>query len=232
MEEKSVENQSQYIKVLNKEKVLEFQLNQITGFDESEIIFQNISQKNIVSKIYINNYKHFKCSPNIISLSKNSTVKIKVIKDDKNYTLTNSDIFLIISHPMDNQQEKDEKKLNEIFKNNGYKDQGQKIFLVGYKKSEEKKENKEDELVKKIKELEKEVFEKAKVDNVEIKKEIKNDVKTEIKNEIKNDIKTEIRNEIPKTEKQSTSIITYLIILGLLVLVFNFFLAKFIKKEK
>ena len=66
------------------------------------------------------------------------------------------------------------------------------------------------------------------MENVEIKKEIKNDVKTEIKN----DIKTEIRNEIPKTEKQSTSIITYLIILGLLVLVFNFFLAKFIKKEK
>ena len=144
MEEKPEEIQSQYIKVLNKEKVLEFQLNQITGFDESEIIIQNISPKNIVSKIYINNYKHFKCSPNIISISKNSTAKIKVVKDDKNYAISNSDIFLIISHPMDNQQEKDEKKLNEIFKNNGYKEQGQKIFLVGYKKGEEKKENKED----------------------------------------------------------------------------------------
>ena len=207
MEEKTVETlKNNYIKILNKEKVLEFNLNKKSGFEESEIIIQNITQENIVSKIYINNYKQFKCCPNIITLSKNSTCKIKVIIDNKNYTISNSDVFLVISHPLENFKEKlDEKKLNEIFKCNNFKEKGEKVFLVGYKKKEKTIGKKEDELVKKIKELEKEVLEDI------VKKEEKKEVE-----------------EANKTSLKSYA--SYLIIFGLLLFVVNFFLKKYLEK--
>ena len=71
-----MENVNEYIKVLNKEKVLEFKLNKNSGFEESEIIIQNNHQKNIISKIYINNYKNFKCSKNIVITPINYESKI------------------------------------------------------------------------------------------------------------------------------------------------------------
>ena len=206
MEEKIKEDEIEFIKVLNKEKVLEFKLNKNSGFEESEIIIQNISNQNIISKIYINNYKQFKCSSNILTLQKNSTSKIKVTMDNKGYTISNSDVFLIISHPLENQEEiSDPKKLNEIFKNNNLKEKGQKVFLVGYKKKEKHEEKKEDELVKKIRELEKEVLEGV--------------FKEEIKKE----------KEIKKTNLFSCS--TYLIIYVFLVPIINFFILKYFKNQ-
>ena len=205
MEEKPDIKENNYIKILNKEKVLEFKNNNQSGYDESEIIIQNISNENIISKIYINNYKNYKCTPNIIITSQNSTSKIKVTMDNKDYTILNSDIFLIISHPVDNSfNESDSKKLDEYFKNNGFKEKGQKIFLVAYKKVTQKKEKKDDELIKKIKELEKEVF-----DDIE-------EVKTEETNSISN--------------SKSSSIYIYLIVFGLLVFIVNSLLAKLLKK--
>ena len=206
MEEKIKKDEVEFIKVLNKEKVLEFKLNKNSGFEESEIIIENISNQNIISKIYINNYKQFKCSPNILTLQKNSTSKIKVTMDNKGYTISNSDVFLIISHPLENSEEiSDQKKLNEIFKNNNLKEKGQKVFLVGYKKKEKHEEKKEDELVKKIKELEKEVLEGV--------------FKEEIKKE----------KEIKKTNLFSCS--TYLIIFVFLVPIINFFILKYFKNQ-
>ena len=126
--------------------------------------------------------------------------------DNKDYTISNSDIFLIISHPVDNSlKDSDSQKLNEYFKNNEFKEKGQKIFLVAYKKRIEKKEKKDDELIKKINELEKEVF-----DDIE-------EVKTE-------EIDSNISNS------KSTSIYVYLIIFGLLVFIVNSLLAKLLKK--
>ena len=215
MEEKIKADEMNFVKVLNKEKVLEFKLNQKSGFEESEIIIQNISQEKIISKVYINNYKQFKCCPSILTLQKNSASKIKVIMDNKDYTISNSDVFLIISHPFENSEEiSDEKNLNEIFKNNNLKENGQKEFLVGYKKTEKHKEKKEDILIKKIKELEKEVLEDVEVEEKE--KEVLEDVEIEEKEKEK-DIK-------------KTSYINYLIIFGLLVFIINFFLLKYFKK--
>ena len=199
--EEEINEQKNYIKILNKEKVLEFKLNHRTGFDESEIIFQNISQSDIISKIYINNYKYFKVIPNIITTKKNSTSKIKVIMDNKDYLISNSDVFLIISHSIDNSIET--KNLNEFFKSNGLKEKGEKVFLIGYKKSEEKKERnkREEELIKRIKELEKEVFD---------------DIGQDI-----NDI---------KEEKKGYSLITYLILFSLLIFAISLIMSKFFKK--
>ena len=205
MKENSDIKENNYIRILNKEKVLEFKYNNQSGFDESEIIIQNTSEENIISKIYINNYKNYKCSPNIIITSQNSTSKIKVTMDNKNYTISNSDIFLIISHPMDNSlKESDLQKLNEYFKNNEFKEKGQKIFLVGYKKEIQKKEKKDDELIKKIKELEKEVF-----DDINIIKS---------------------KEETITSTNSKSSIYVYLIIFGLLIFIVNSFLGKFLKK--
>ena len=205
MKENSDIKENNYIRILNKEKVLEFKYNNQSGFDESEIIIQNTSEENIISKIYINNYKNYKCSPNIIITSQNSTSKIKVTMDNKNYTISNSDIFLIISHPMDNSlKESDLQKLNEYFKNNEFKEKGQKIFLVGYKKELQKKEKKDDELIKKIKELEKEVF-----DDINIIKS---------------------KEETITSTNSKSSIYVYLIIFGLLIFIVNSFLGKFLKK--
>ena len=204
MKENSDIKDKNYIRILNKEKVLEFKYNNQSGFDESEIIIQNTSKENIISKIYINNYKNYKCSPNIIITSQNSTSKIKVTMDNKDYTISNSDIFLIISHPVDNSlKESDSQKLNEYFKNNEFKEKGQKIFLVGYKKEIQKKEKKDDELIKKIKELEKEVF-----DDINIIKSKEETISTNSK----------------------SSIYVYLIIFGLLIFIVNSFLGKFLKK--
>ncbi len=152
------------IKVLNKEKILEFKKNVSSGLDEAEIILENNSGETFISKIYINNYKYFKCSPNITIINKNSTKKIKVIIDDKNYKITDYDIFLIISHPVqedNNLQNLEPKKLDEFFKNNSFKEKGQKLYLVGYKNEEKKieKKSEDDELMNKIKELEKQVYE-------------------------------------------------------------------------
>jgi len=206
MEEKIKNDEVEFIKVLNKEKVLEFKLNKNSGFEESEIIIENISNQNIISKIYINNYKQFKCSPNILTLQKNSTSKIKVTMDNKGYTISNSDVFLIISHPLENSEEiSDQKKLNEIFMNNNYKEKGQKVFLVGYKKKEKLEEKKEDELVKKIKELEKEVLEGVFKEEIEKEKDIK------------------------KTNLFSCS--TYLIICVFLVPIINFFILKYFRNQ-
>ena len=205
MKENSDIKDKNYIRILNKEKVLEFKYNNQSGFDESEIIIQNTSEENIISKIYINNYKNYKCSPNIIITSQNSTSKIKVTMDNKDYTISNSDIFLIISHPVDNSlKESDSQKLNEYFKNNEFKEKGQKIFLVGYKKELQKKEKKDDELIKKIKELEKEVF-----DDINIIKS---------------------KEEIITSTNSKSSIYVYLIIFGLLIFIVNSFLGKFLKK--
>ena len=244
MEEKTEANEN-FIKVLNKEKVLEFKLNQKSGFEESEIIIKNSSKENIISKVYINNYKQFKCCPSILTLQNNATCKIKVIMDNKDYTISNSDVFLIISHPFENSEEiSDEKKLNEIFKNNNLKEKGQKEFLVGYKKKEKHEEKKEDELVKKIKELEKEVLEdvtkeeKEKIE--ELGKEVLEDVTEEEKEKFKElvnkaleDVKKEEMergkdNNNNKTNK--SSYVNYFIIFGLLVFIINFFLLKYFKK--
>ena len=205
MKENSDIKENNYIRILNKEKVLEFKYNNQSGFDESEIIIQNISKENIISKIYINNYKNYKCSPNIIITSQNSTSNIKVTMDNKDYTISNSDIFLIISHPVDNSlKDSDSQKLNEYFKNNEFKEKGQKIFLVGYKKELQKKEKKDDELIKKIKELEKEVF-----DDINIIKS---------------------NEETKSTTSKSSNIHVYLILFGLLVFIVNCLLGKFLKK--
>ena len=205
MKENSDIKENNYIRILNKEKVLEFKYNNQSGFDESEIIIQNTSKENIISKIYINNYKNYKCSPNIIITSQNSTSNIKVTMDNKDYTISNSDIFLIISHPVDNSlKESDLQKLNEYFKNNEFKEKGQKIFLVGYKKELQKKEKKDDELIKKIKELEKEVF-----DDINIIKS---------------------NEETKSTTSKSSNIHVYLILFGLLVFFVNCLLGKFLKK--
>jgi len=163
-----------YVKVLNKEKVLEFKKNIFSSYENSEIILQNISNYNIISKIYINNYTHFKCQPNIVILNKNATKKIKVIIDDEKYNVCESDVFLIISHPITDEEilnTKDNKKLNEYFKNNSFKEKGQKIFLIGYKNEKEKSKNvKNDELINKIKELEKQVYDQKRIKEKNIKK--------------------------------------------------------------
>ena len=166
MEETVPENNEEYIKVLNPEKVLEFKYNNSTGLDEAEILIENISEENIISKIYINNYSYFKCIPNISVVNKNSSKKIKVVKDDKKHEVSDSDIFLIISHPVNEENFKnlDDKNLNEFFKNNSFKENGQKLFMIGYKKEEIKsKKSNEDELIKKIKELEKKVYDQKEI---------------------------------------------------------------------
>ena len=199
------QNSKDFIEILNKGKVLEFNLNKKSGYDESEIYIKNISQKNILSKIYINNPKYFKFNPNIFILPKNSQKKIKVIMDNKDYIVSNKDIFLIISNIIDN--DLDEKNLDEFFKKNKCKENGQKVFLYGYKKLEEKKNinnnNNDKELIKKIKELEQEIF---------MDKEMKID---------------EIIN---KVEEKKHSYINYLILFALLVFIINLCLTKFLKK--
>ena len=66
MEENTVAEKKEFIKVLNPEKILEFKKNNSSGLDEAEIVIKNNDQNNtVISKIYINNFNHFKCFPNI-----------------------------------------------------------------------------------------------------------------------------------------------------------------------
>jgi hypothetical protein len=214
MEEKKATEKEVYVKVLNPEKVLEFKRNSSSDMDEAEIIIENISQENSISKIYINNYSHFKCTPNIVMINKNSSKKIKVVVDDKNYKVSNSDVFLIISHPV--KEQVDDANLNTFFKNNSsFKENGQKLFLIGYKK--EKKidnESKDDKLINKIKELEKQVFEKS-------EEEI-ND-----KNEDSKIKEKEGEVKPPSIKKNSNN---YYILGGILLLVGSILLYKLLKK--
>ena len=176
-----------FIKVLNKEKILEFKKNNSSGFDESEIILQNISNDNIISKIYINNYTHFKCLPNIAILNKDSIKKIKVIIDDKDYQVSESDVFLIISNPINDKEilknETDNKQLNEYFKKNNFKECGQKIFMIGYKEEENENNKKvnNDELISKINELEKQVYEQKEIKEKNVKENLDKKI-TELNN--------------------------------------------------
>ena len=217
MEENSSKEKKEFIKVLNPEKILEFKKNNSSGFDEAEIVIKNNDQSNsIISKIYINNFKHYKCFPNIAVINKNSTKKIKVIVDDKKYKVTDLDIFLIISHPIQeegNIKNLDDKKLNEFFKNNSFKENGQKLYMVGYtKREEENKRNlKNDELINKIRELEKQAFDQQEKDE-----EIKYKEKTS-------------ETKISVTKK--TNSINYFYI-GLLVLGSAYILYKIFKKNK
>ena len=214
MEEENTNSKKDYVKVLNPEKVLEFKRNSSSDMDEAEIIIENISQENIISKIYINNYSHFKCTPNIVMINKNSSKKIKVVVDDKNYKFSNSDVFLIISHPV--KEQVDDANLNTFFKNNSsFKENGQKLFLIGYKK--EKKidnESKDDKLINKIKELEKQVFEKS-------EEEISD------KNEDSKIKEKEGEVKPPSIKKNSNN---YYIFGGILLLVGSILLYKLLKK--
>ena len=48
-------------------------LNSSTGFDEAEITIENNAKDSmVISKIYINNYSHFKCVPNIAVINKSN----------------------------------------------------------------------------------------------------------------------------------------------------------------
>ena len=228
MEETIPEKKMDYIKVLNPEKVLEFKYNESTGLDEAEIIIENICQENIISKIYINNYSYFKCVPNITIINKNSSKKIKVIKDDKKYEVSDSDVFLIISHPVNdnNAKDLDEKNLNEFFKKNSFKEDGQKVFMIGYKKEIECKKSNDDELIKKIKELEKQVYDQ-KEEFEESKKEKINKIIDETKKEKIN----KIIDETKETGSKNYNIVNYICI-SLLVLGGSFLLYKLFKKNK
>jgi len=214
MEENNTNEKKDYIKVLNPEKVLEFKRNSSSDLDEAEIIIENINQESTISKIYINNYSHFKCTPNIIMINKNSSKKIKVVVDDKNYKVSNSDVFLIISHPV--KEQVDEGNLDSFFKNNSFKENGQKLFLIGYKK-EKKIDNtsKEDKLIDKIKELEKQVFEKS--------EEVISDKTTD--NKIK-----EKEREIKSPNDKSSNNNNYYILGGVLLLVGSILLYRLLKK--
>ena len=214
MEEENANAKKDYIKVLNPEKVLEFKRNSSLDMDEAEIIIENISQENIISKIYINNYSHFKCTPNIVMINNNSSKKIKVVVDDKNYKVSNSDVFLIISHPV--KEQVDEGNLDSFFKNNSFKENGQKLFLIGYK-NEEKIDNtsKEDKLIDKIKELEKQVFEKS--EEVISDKSADNKIKEK---------KEEIKPPIDKSSNNNN----YYILGSVLLLIGSILLYRLLKK--
>ena len=216
MEENTFPEKKEFIKVLNPEKILEFKKNNSSGFDEAEIVVKNNGQDNtVISKIYINNFNHFKCYPNIAIINKNSTKKIKVIVDDKKYKATDSDIFLIISHPIQEEgsiKNLDDKKLNEYFKNNSFKENGQKLYMVGYTKREKEKRNlKNDELIKKIRELEKQAFDQQ-------EKEEENENKENV-----------IETKPPFTKKTNNMNYFYI---GLLVLGSAYILYKIFKKNK
>ena len=215
--------EKEFIKVLNPEKILEFKKNISSGFDEAEIVIKNNDHDNtVISKIYINNFNHFKCFPNIAIINKNSTKKIKVIVDDKKYKATDSDIFLIISHTLQEEgsiQNLDDKKLNEYFKKNSFKENGQKLYMVGYTKREEKKRNlQNDELINKIRELEKRAF-----DQLEKGEEIKG-------KEIKSKEKEKVIETKPSVTKKTNNMNYFYI--GLIVLGSAYILYKIFKKNK
>jgi hypothetical protein len=228
MTESILTEKKEYIKVGNKEKILEFKNNSDSGYDEAEIILENNAEEDIIiSKVYINNYSHFKCSPNIAILNKNSTQKLKVIVDDKNYKVSESDIFLIISHPIKEEsiQKYNNKQLNDYFKsNNSFKEKGQKLYLIGYKKEEKLKGKKteRDELMNKIRELEKQVYDRKEAD------EDNNNNSYEI-NDKENNNNNSKTTKIEKKVDNRKNTMNYIYI-GLLVLGGAFILYKLLKK--
>jgi len=211
------ENNQNDLKILNYEKVLEFKANQ-DGFDEAEISLKNESNKNsFLCKIYINNYTHFKCQPNIINIPQSSSAKIKVLSNDINYKISESDIFLILSLPIEDESSllnKDNKQLDIFFKDNG-KDKMVKLFLIGNKKEKEK-QLKKDEYIEKIKNLEKEVFEKQEKEQIEPKSD-KKDVNPEPKKIL--ETKTNLKNT--SSSSKYTLLVFSLIIISLSILLFK-----------
>ena len=211
------ENNQNDLKILNYEKVLEFKANQ-DGFDEAEISLKNESNKNsFLCKIYINNYTHFKCQPNIINIPQNSSAKIKVLSNDINYRISESDIFLILSLPIEDESSllnKDNKQLDIFFKDNG-KDKMVKLFLIGNKKEKEK-QLKKDEYIEKIKNLEKEVFEKQEKEQIEPKSD-KKDVNPEPKKIL--ETKTNLKNT--SSSSKYTLLVFSIIIISLSILLFK-----------
>lgn len=215
-------SQKEFIKVINKEKVLEFKKDEKKNSTEAEISLENNTDEPIISKIYINHHKHFKCSSNVFITPRKSKNKIKVFLTDNEHNITTEDIFLIVSHPLFekiNINEIDNKKADEIFKNNKtYKEKGQKIFLLCYfeKKEEIIDEVDKSELIKKINELQKILYKEPET----IKKE-------ELKNKgIENNNKNKNEN---KENKNSTYIY---IGIGILVLAGSIFIYKMLKKNK
>ena len=229
MTESILPEKKEYIKVGNKEKVLEFKNNNDSGYDEAEIIIENNTEEdNIISKVYINNYSHFKCSPNIAILNKNSTKQLKVIVDDNNYKVSESDIFLIISHPIKEEsiEKFNNKQLNDYFKrNNSFKEKGQKLYLIGYKKEEKLKGKKteRDELMNKIRELEKQVYNKKEAEDED------NNNNSYDLNDKENKNNYSETSEIEKKVDNRKNTMNY-IYFGLLVLGGAFILYKLLKK--
>ena len=211
------ENNQNDLKILNYEKVLEFKANQ-DGFDEAEISLKNESNKNsFLCKIYINNYTHFKCQPNIINIPQSSSAKIKVLSNDINYKISESDIFLVLSLPIEDESSllnKDNKQLDIFFKDNG-KDKMVKLFLIGNKKGKEK-QLKKDEYIEKIKNLENEVFEKQEKEQIEPESD-KKDMNPEPKNTP--EIKTNLKNT--SSSSKYTLLVFSLIIISLSILLFK-----------
>ena len=96
-----------------------------------------------------------------------------------------------------------------------FKENGQKLFLIGYKKEEKiDNESKDDKLINKIKELEKQVFEKS---EEEISDKNEDSKIKEKEGEIK-----------PPSDKNNSN--NYYILGGLLLLVASILLYKLLKK--
>lgn len=220
----------EFIKILNKEKVLEFKTNEKTNSTEAEISLENNTDQPLISKIYINHHKHFKCSSTVIITSPKSKNNVKVFLTNNQHNITNEDIFLILSHPLIeklNINEIDNKKADEIFKSNKiYKEKGQKIFLVCYHDKKEeiiKDEDDKSELMNKIRELQKQLYkEPESMKKEEKKKEIEN------KKGIENN-----KNEDSKNGNKESKNSTYIYVgLGILVLAGSYFIYKMLKKSK
>lgn len=213
-----MELQKEYIKSLNPGKILNFSKNTKTNTIESEILFENVTDQKIITKVYINSKLNFKCSPSIIITPPKSENKIKVFLTNSEHNISISDILLLITHPInDNVNEADNIKLNEFFKNNkNLKESGQKLFLYAFTEDQNtNNENEEDksELIEKIKELENKLY-----------KPPENMKKEEKLNQEKENI------ENPKKNNNYNN--TYIYIgLGILALVGSIILYKVIKKK-
>lgn len=210
---------SEYVKTLNHEKILNFSKNTKTNTIESEILFENISDKKVITKVYINNYLNFKCSPNIIVTLPKSKNKIKVFLSNTEHKISISDIFLLLTHPInDDINDSDDVKLNELFKNNkNFKEKGQKLFLTAFSEDENininniNEENK-NELIEKIKELEKKLYKQPE--------------------NVKKDEKLNKKKENVENQQKGNMNNTYVYIgLGILALVGSIILYKVLKKK-
>ena len=211
--------QKEYIKSLNPGKILNFTKNIQTNTIESEIFFENVTEQKIITKVYINSYLNFKCSPNIIITPPKSKNKVKVFLTNSGHKITISDVFLLITHPLnDNIDESDNSKLNELFKSHkSFKESGQKLFLTAFTEDENintNNVNEQDnsELIEKIKELEKKLY--TPPEDIYKKEEINKE------------------KEIIENQKKDNKNNTYIYIgLGILALVGSIILYKFLKKK-